>query len=1084
MRPLKFILLLILGLMLADPLAYSENARVSQGDLQIPTYQLGAEDPNPPFPLAGRSGIYPYTMLDDLTDRLETKAYKAVFLENEYLKAIVLPEMGGRLYSLYDKVNKREVLYRNNVVKYGLVALRGAWISGGVEFDFPNGHTVVTVSPVAFTTSQGQDGSATVVVGDVDQVTEMHWEVALTLRPGLARLEQQVTLFNATPLSNLYWYWANAAVPATEDMQFIYPMRQVNPHERGVLWSYPLHDGVDYSHSKNVRQPTSLFAYHVHRNFFGAYYAKSDYGVVHVADFREVPGKKVWTWGVSGDGTIWTDLLTDHDGPYNEIQAGRYETQMNYEFMPPRKVESFTEFWYPVAGLDGGFVEATPLLALNVNFFATQEGVPQHAEFSLSPTAPINGAKVQVKLGTQVLKDFGPVSLEPLSTIKVGVPLADLNVAKTKIEITVSASSGQTILEWSGADPIDGNADLVPVAEAAPGPRPPTDKLSVEELYLRGVEQEKANRERAAVETYQAVLARDPGYVPALEKMAWQQLRAGDFLAAENFITRALARNGVDPAALYAAGVIYRAEHRWFRAQEAFWGVIHYGGAAAPAFAQLGEIAIRLQNYSQATTLLYQALSYNPYDSLTVTDLAVALRRAGRPTEAAKMVAQALERMPLLPYARAEQWIIQTNFEMGAAKPAASAPEGWAKPYPPAADTYLEVAAWYRVLGDLAASNTVLHAALAHLPSAAISPVVYYYLAANAREEGDDEKADEFARQGQAAPYTSVFPNRMEDAFVIDDELNDHPLDAHAAYFLGNYLFAHSRFDDAARYWLDAFGQGFEYSVLLRNLGLYAWRVKNDLAGAAGFYETAVKLAPEDFRLYADLDEIYFRLGKAGSREKLFAAAPAVVLERDTVLVRRALLLTQEREYDRAVHLLMGHRFNPWEGGVGVREIYVLACVEKGRRALEGGKPGDAVAAFRAALEYPSNLGVGKPAKPRDEEIQFWLGEALKAQNNTEAARAAWSAAAEEGKRPSELATLYRGLALRRLGQEQEAAKLLSTLSEPKAGARRGAEPWYASGLLDWFEHRNDKAAAKFTSALQADPAYWPARLALDRVAR
>jgi tetratricopeptide (TPR) repeat protein len=1084
MRPVNFTLLLIFVLMASVMPAFSANARVWQEDLPIPTYQLGAEDPNPPFPLAGRGGVYPYAMLDDLTDRLETKTYKAVFLENEYLKAIVLPEMGGHLYSLYDKLNKREVLYRNHVVKYGLVALRGAWVSGGVEFDFPNGHTVVTVSPVAFTTSQGPDGSGTVVVGDVDQVTGMHWEVALTLRPGKARLEQQVTLFNATPLTNLYWFWANAAVPATEDMKFIYPMREANPHEKGMLWSYPVHEGVDYSQSKNVRQPTSLFAYHVHRNFFGAYYAKSDCGVVHVADFREVPGKKVWTWGMAGDGAIWTDLLTDHDGPYNEIQAGRYETQLSYEFIPPRKAESFTEFWYPVAGLQGGFVEATPLLALNVNFLEARQGNPQHVEFFLSPTAPIHGAMVRVKLGTQVLKDFGPLSFEPLTTIKVGVPVADLNAAKSKIEIAVSAPNGLNLLEWSAADPIDGNPDLVLAAGASPLLPPPTEKISVEELFLRGVEQEKEGRQRAAAETYRAVLERDTGYAPALVKMAWQQFEGGDFHTAETFITRALVRNGLDPTALYAAGVIYRAEHRWSMAQDAFWGVIHYGGPEAPAYAQLGEIALRLQNYVQATTLLYQALSHNPYDALAVTDLAVSMRLAGRAAEAGKMIGQALERMPLLPYARAEQWIIQTSLEKAAPKPAGNVPKDWAVPYPPTADTYLEVAAWYRTLGDLAASNAVLQSALVRLPASAITPVVYYYLAANAREAGKDDQADEFARQGQAAPYTMVFPNRLEDASVIDDELRDHPLDTHAAYFVGNYLFAHDRFDEAARYWLEAFGQGFEYSVLLRNLGLYAWRVKKDLAGAAGFYENAVKLAPEDYRLYTDLDEIYFRMGKAGSREKLFAAAPASVLDRDSVRVRRALLLTQEREYDKAVQLLKDHHFKPWEGGVGVREIYVLTYLQKGRSALDDGKPLDAVLAFREALEYPPSLGVGKPDKPHDEETLFWLGEALKALDNTDAARAAWTQAAEEGQHASEVATLYRGMALRRLGEVQEADKVLRTLSEVKPGDKPSAAEWYAAGLLDLFDNRSDKAAAKFTAALEADPAYWPARLALDRVAR
>jgi tetratricopeptide (TPR) repeat protein len=757
---------------------------------------------------------------------------------------------------------------------------------------------------------------------------------------------------------------------------------------------------------------------------------------------------------------------------------------MNSEFIAPRRVESFTEFWYPVQGLDGGFVEATARLALNVNFFKGAPGIPQHMEFSLFPTVPIQDAKVRVKLGTQVLKDLGPVSFAPMTRVKVGVPVADLGAAQTKIEIEVNGPNGQTLLHWVAADPIDGNPDFVPAADTAPPPPKPVEKMSAEELYLRGVDEEKDGQERVATGTYQSVLERDPGYVPALVKLAWQQFRSGDFRTAEGFVARALGRDGVNPETHYAAGVIYRAAHRWSLAQDAFWAAIHYGGAPAPAYAQLGEIAIRLQRYDQATTLLYQALSYNPYDAMTLTDLAAAQRLAGHTGEAARTMAQALARMPLLPYARAEQWRIESAAEKTASKSADHTPEDWAKPYPAAADTYLEVAAWYRTLGDVASSDAVLHSALSRLPGQSITPVVYYYLAANAREAGKDDQADQYARQGEAAPYTRVFPNRQEDAWVIDEELRDHPLDAHASYLLGNYLFAHGRYDDGARYWSDAFGQGFEYSVLMRNLGLYAWRVKNDLAGAAGFYEKAIKLAPEDYRLYADLDQIYFRLGKAGSREKLFAQAPASVLDRDVVRVRRALLLTQAREYDKAVGLLLNHHFQPWEGGVGVRAMYVLANLQKGMRALEDNKPAEAVTAFRKALEYPRNLGAGKPDKPHDEEALFWLGEALKAAGNADAAHDAWTQAAAEGKNGPTLSRLYRGLALRRLGQPEEADKVLNPLAQVKPGEKAGAAELYASGLLSLFDNRGDLAAGKFTAALTADPDFWLARLALDRVIR
>jgi tetratricopeptide (TPR) repeat protein len=1082
MRPVKVVLIALVGLLAGCLPAFAENVRVWQNTLEIPTYLPGPEDANPPFPLADQRRIYPYTLLDDLTDRREAKSYKAVYLENEFLKAIILPELGGHLYSLYDKVNKREVFYRNNVVKYGLVSLRGAWMSGGMEFNFPNGHTVVTVSPVAFTTMQNPDGSATVVVGDVDLVTEMHWEVALTLRPGQARLEQRVTLFNDTGLTHPYWYWTNTAVPATDDMRFIYPMREANPHSKEEIWSFPLHDGVDYSWYKNVRQPTSLFGRQVHRNFFGAYYQKSDYGVVQVADFREVLGKKTWTWGVADDGLIWADLLTDHDGPYNEIQAGRFETQLNYEFMPPRRQESFTEFWYPVSGLGDGFVEATPRLALNASFFKGAAAMPQHVEFSFFPTDAIPGVRLRVKLGTQLLKDYGPVALEPMTTLKVGVPVTDLEAAKSQIEITVTGPNGQMLLHWSAADPIDGNPDFMPAAGVPTAPHKSPEAMSVEELFLSGVEAEKDGSEHTAQATYYAVLKRDPGYIPALVKMAGHELRAGNFLAAEGFLAPALARDDRNPETLYAAGVVNRAAHRWSKAQDMFWADIRFGGDPAPAYAQLGEIALTLQNYTQAIPLLYQAVTYNPGDTMAAVDLAAALRLAGRTAEAEKIITQALEQMPLLPYARAERWILQTTREKAGQKAAPHTAEDWATPYPATAETYLQVAAWYRTLSDVDDSDVVLHFALKHLPAPAITPLVYYYLAANAREKGNDKQADDFARQGEAAPYSQVFPNRLADAEVIDDQLNDHPLDAHALYFMGNFLFAHGRYQEAARSWAEAFAQGFEYSVLMRNLGLYAWRVKNDLPDAASFYEQAVKLAPEDYRLYTDLDEIYFRMGSAGRREKLFAGAPASVRERDTVLVRRTLLLTQEGKYDRASELLMGHHFKPWEGGVRVHEMYVLANFQKGMRAMEDNQPAVAEAAFRKALEYPRNLGSGKPDKPHDEEIWFWLGEALRAQGKTDAAHDAWAQAAEEAQGASPLASLYRGLAQRRLEQNDASAKTLGPLMQVKVGEKHAAADFYAAGLLDLFDHRSPQAAGKFMAALDVDPDFWQARLALDRV--
>ena len=292
-------------------------------------------------------------------------------------------------------------------------------------------------------------------------------------------------------------------------------------------------------------------------------------------------------------------------------------------------------------------------------------------------------------------------------------------------------------MHWSAADPIDGNPDFVPAAGVRTAPQKPAEAMSVEELFLSGVEAEKDGSEQTAEATYQAVLKRDPGYIPALVKMAWHELRAGNFLSAEGFLAPALARDDRNPETLYAAGVVYRAAHRWSQAQDMFWADIRFGGEPAPAYAQLGEIALTLQNYSQAIPLLYQSLSYNPGDAMAAADLAVALRLAGRTAEAEKTIDAGSGTDALAALCARGTLDHPDHTRKGGAESGASTPEDWAKPYPASAETFLQVAAWYRTLGDMDDSDAVLQFALKHLPAPAITPLVYYYLGRQRAREGE-----------------------------------------------------------------------------------------------------------------------------------------------------------------------------------------------------------------------------------------------------------------------------------------------------------------------------------------------------------
>ena len=1074
-------LAITLALLLAPLAAHAQSVRAWEGTISIPTYPLGPPDPNPPFALVNPHPIYPYPMLDDLSDQRGPRTWRAIYLENQYLKVIVLPELGGHVYSVYDKVHRREMLYRNNVIKYGLVGPRGAWIAGGIEFSFPFAHTTDTVSKVESALHQNPDGSATALVGAIDWVSNMYWQIALTLRPDTARLEEGVTLFNATALNQLYLFWTNTAVPATDDLQYIYPMREtISDDPFAIVQSWPVWEGVDQSWYRNVPSPMAIFARDVHRNFFGIYYHQSNYGVVHVSDFRQDPGKKVWSWGTARSGRIWDKILSDDDGPYNEIQSGRFATQGYREFMEPRRVEQWTEFWYPVADLDGGFVEATSQLALNVTFPQTASAQSGAVKLLLSPVADIRNATLTVSVGSTLLRTIQNVEFHTLRSAVYTIPVPDLDLARKELRVEAKSAEGKSLLAWSASAPVDGNPDLVSsVGKPLESPISVTPETPLEQLYLKGVFLQKRGDTDAARKIYRQVLERDPGYIPALLQEAFYSYRAADFSRAEDLIHLAQQRENENPMAAYAAGLIYRAQGRLSLASNAFWSVIHYGPRSAPglslssAYLQLGEIAIHQRDYASAVDLLQHAVDTNPTDSLARADLAVAQRLDGNLHAAAATSLKAGQQMSLLPYALAENWLDTTA-------PNSPAPQTWAQTIGSDPQNYLAIAAWYHDLGAWQSSDAVLNAAIASIPPETISPLVYYYLAANSRQEGDLDRAARFLAKAASLPVAQVFPNTITDAAILTEAVDHNPHDAHARYALGNFLFARARYDEAAAQWSAALEQHFEDPVLLRNLGVYQWHVKNDLASAARYYARAIQLSPQDYRLYADLDEVYEEQGDAAARAALFRNAPPDVLNRDTVRARHALYFIEQLEPDQALALLTDHTFKPWEGGSVVHNMFVRANMEKGKAALAEHKPQEAALAFRQAMRYPEDLGTGEPAQPELSEQFYWLGVALAADGNTKEATDAWQSAIKQAAGRD---NVFSALAHRKLGQEDLAQQMLARCAEiPKrsdAEAESLAHDALIAGLAERYRGDEARAQENFHHALALDPAFWEARVAM-----
>ena len=380
----------------------------------IPTYLAGDPEPNPMFYFGkasqGAQGrVYPYPLYDTLTNQKVDKTYRMVYLENEYIRIGILPEIGGRLFEGLDKTNNYYFFYRQHVIKPALIGLIGAWISGGIEWNIPHHHRATTFLPVQYRLEENADGSKTVWVGELEVRSRMRWAVGYTLHPGKALLEAKVRIANRTPVVNTMLAFANAAVHVNDDYQVIFPpSTQFGTfHNKNQFTKWPIADGryngadftkgVDISWYKNHTLANSVFAWNYEDDFLAGYDHGKQAGTLAFADHHVVPGKKFWTWGNGPRGRMWDHILTDEDGPYIELMVGAYsDNQPDYSWLQPYEEKSFEQYWYPFRNI-GGVKNANLDAAVNL------EVAKGKAIVGFYTTSAHSAASVMLKAGDKVL---------------------------------------------------------------------------------------------------------------------------------------------------------------------------------------------------------------------------------------------------------------------------------------------------------------------------------------------------------------------------------------------------------------------------------------------------------------------------------------------------------------------------------------------------------------------------------------------------------------------------------------------------------------------------------------------------------
>ena len=1053
------------------PAPAASGARVWEAPLVIPTYELGPPDPNPVLFGGGRRRpVYPYPMLDSLTNHRVEKSYKAVYLENEYLRVTVLPELGGHLYAIFDKTANRDVIYTNHVIKYGLVGIRGAWVSGGIEWNFPDGHTVTTVSPIDYATRTDPDGTVSVTVGDTERVQRMQWAVAIRLRPGRKVVETEVTLHNRRDVPGRYWFWATASAPAANDLRFAYPMREAYPHAFWPIFSFPKENGVDVGTFREVPNALSLFARNSMRDFMGIYYEKSDWGVVHVADHHEVPGKKTWTWGNDDAGNIWVEKLTEKDGQYVEFQAGRYETQMEHEFLAPHRVERFTEYWFPVNHLGGPFDEANQNAALHV----ARNG----AKF----TTTVN-VNEQVEGANLIVEQDGRRIGATSATVSPGAAFSATFDAPGDKPLTVrlTSKSGKELIRYRTDTPIDGNPDFKP---ATPPDADPPVANSAEQAYVAGLGADKKSMESAARAAYRRALDRDPGFAPAHIALGLSYYRTGEYDKAATHLTAALRRNPDAGDAHYYLGLVLRAQGKHGAAAGQLFWAVRSGYREAAARHVLGEMALEDGNPTQAADHLSRAVLLDPRNLKARTLFAMAERINGNLDAAQKRIDAVVNEMPIDYLALHEQAEIAKD--RGKEPEAAGATKELERLLQREPDAVLELAFDYLAAGRADDARDVLHTGVKLHPN---QPMLHYTLGWICGRSGDRQHEAAEYDAGRKADPALVFPHRVEEIAVLRAAMARDPQDGRAAYYLANALASKERLDEATPLWSTAVKLDPSNVVAHRNLAQALSR-KGDTKSAVPEYESAIRLSPSEVHLYLELA----RMLPNERRIRMLEGTPAAVRAHGSVTQALASAYADGGRFADAAALLSKGQLTSGEGETGGLMIYRKAHLGLARQYQKAGQHEKAAAEYLLATEYPRNLGSGRPAMASQAREYVAAARELDAAGKRDEGEKWWRKAATdpltsptEPHEPWSENYYYKALALKHIGNNAEATALYTRLANlnKQSGTSdeelpRGMMRFLLSGMGLKELGRTAEARAALEHVIKIDPRNEMAKQALQ----
>ena len=994
---MKKMLILLCATSLLQPL-FAQQATVTETVETVKTYPFSDPDP-----VADPSDLfYPYFRFDGFSAKGTDRQWKVVSLENDYIKLTLFPEIGGKIWGAVDKTTGKEFIYNNHVVKFRDIAMRGPWTSGGIEFNFGIiGHAPTSSTPVDYVTRQKPDGSVSCYVSSYELVTRTLWTVEVNLPKDKAYFTTTTTWHNSSSIDQPYYQWMNAGYPAAGNVEFCYPGTNYIGHG-GELHSFPLDEqGRDISwYEKNDFGNSK--SYHIvgkYNDFYGAYWHDNDFGSIHHAEYDEKLGMKIFLWGLSREGGIWEDLLTDTNGQYIELQSGRMYNQpaSNSSLTPykhtafgPQATDRWTEYWFPVKGIKG-VSKASRIGALNV---LREDG------FLKLYFSPLQKLSTTIKLyeGEKEMNSI-PLNCGVLETWKDSIPL-NKAVAAGRLKVVV----GEDLLVYSEvpSDNITSRPKQLPAD---------FDWSSAYGLYTQGEQWMNQKVLDKAEKFLLASLEKDPYFVPALTDLASLYYRQGRYDEALARCETALSINTYDGDVNYLYGLCNMALGNHTDAKDGFSVASYSPGVRSAAYEKLAEMYLMDRNWTKAEHYALRSKEFNQMNLSADHVLMVVYRKTNQPEKAKALIDPLLEDLPLYHAARFEQ-LYQGE---GSGHPIDDLQSLIRNELP--FETYMELAEWYESVG-------CTEEALSLLSCAGNYPIALYKQAYLLHQAGNDDESRGMLQRAGALSPAMVFPFRPSSLKALEWAKTVQP-DWKIDYYEALIRWANQ---DKAK-----------ALELLENCGE---------ADYAPFYLSRASLKEGESRLAdllkAEQIEMSWRTGFAlinhyvanNQWQKAVETGKKYTKKYPSnyyIGLKYAKALCETGQYQPCISLLSRMQVLPNEGSYAGRAVYREANLYRAMEQLSHKNYKQVVKSVETSKEWPENLGVGKPYDNMiDNRLEDYLeAKAAAGQGDSRKTSALLAAVADYtiSRSHFESGNLLSALALRESGKVQEADHMVAAWS-------------------------------------------------------